>query len=216
MEWTTQWERAQPWRPESGVHPPARPSMPKQGPSPVRVGPPRPALLVIGHGKPIRTGSFGIAAGSWIPARLIHGVSDADPGWAELRSTRSISGSKRSLPSGTLFFAEKRYNPQAGRMEFTLVEVVLRSGRTLPVQGLVFDRNRRPGLPALVLERPSRRGVGLLRWRHWLSSAIGSASARYGITRPAIGGDGHHGASRAGSRAYCNPQPAMIQVMKEF
>lgn len=218
MGWNAQWERARPWQPHSGIR--------RSVPRPVVREPAKPrghahvarhVLLVINHKTRRGTGSFGIAAGTWIPARLVRGISDADPGWAELRSTQRVEGSDRALPEGSLFFAKKRYNPAAGRIELTLVELVMANGKTLPLSGLVFDRNRRPGLPALVTSPASRRGVALLRWRHWFASALGDATARYGIARPTglrARDTGSSGAVR--NRAYCAPQPVLIQVMKDF
>lgn len=218
MGLNAQWERAQPWQPHSWIHgsasrPPAR--QPAKPSAHVQVA--RHVLLVIDHRTRRGTGSFGISAGTWIPARLVRGISDADPGWAELRSTHRVEGTDRVLPEGSLFFAEKRYNPAAGRIELTLVELVLANGKTLPLSGLVFDRNRRPGLPALVTAVAPRRGIALLRWRHWLASALGDATARYGIARP--GGLEARGTSTPGafgSHAYCAPQAVLIQVMKDF
>lgn len=152
---------------------------------------------------------LGIAAGTWIPVILVHGVSSSDPGFAEFRTTRITVGRVGVLPAGTLLFATKTYNAAVQRLEFSVVEAVFRDGHTQKIQGVVCDRAHRAGLSVFGSPRPKNSGVFSGRWLRPLRRAL-----RHNRALAWLPGDPRE--APAQTPAYAGAQPALVQVLRSF
>ncbi|MHB8346906.1 MAG: hypothetical protein ACYDHM_06865 [Acidiferrobacterales bacterium] len=171
---------------------------------------------------------FGIRLGTWMTARLPIPASSADPGQIELVLSRTVHGTRRVLPAGTLLFCEKRLNGATRRMELIAVQGITPGGKQFRLRGRVFDTARIPGLSGVVsvdaarmLRRSAGRGVLAAG-----SAAVGSLLGQNGAGAAAAGAatetmlsDSGRMISGRARRAHLidvAPQPVLIRVEATF
>ena len=153
---------------------------------------------------------LGIAAGTWIPVWLLHGVGSSDPGWAEFRARVSTVGRYGVLPAGTLLFATKSYNAAVERIEFTVVKAVLSSGHTQKMHGLVCDLAHRAGLPVFDAPRARNRRPVWQQWLQPLRQTLHNSRALSWLPR------GSRSPTAASINAYVGAQPALVEILSGF
>src|SRR5690606_30753682 len=95
---------------------------------------------------------YGIERGTWLDIRLNRSVSSGDSGQAEFVLESDVAGSFQTLPSGTLFFANKQINMSTKRMEAFVTLAKLPGGKEIEVNGWIYSVNQTAGLTG-VLER---------------------------------------------------------------
>ncbi len=100
---------------------------------------------------------FGISMGSWLQAELTRPTTSAEPGLLELTVTHDQPGRYRTLPKGTLLFAEKTVNGATQRLELRIVKGVTPDGNEFTLDAQLFDGQRHSGLAGVVLHRREDR-----------------------------------------------------------
>jgi len=105
------------------------------------------SVMALSKAKP-----YGIQRGTWVNIRLNRSVSSGDSGQAEFILENDIAGTYQTLPSGTLFFANKQINMGTKRMEALVNLAKLPDGKEIKVSGWVYSLNQTAGLNG-VLER---------------------------------------------------------------
>lgn len=93
---------------------------------------------------------FGVRMGSWIKARVNRNTTSADPGSVELSVSEEVAGDRRSLPAGTLLFAEKTFNAGTNRMDLYIVRGITPDGVEFRAKGIVYDQSKVAGLPGII------------------------------------------------------------------
>ncbi len=156
--------------------PPAPPSYVYQPPARNRRG----ASNSVDASKP-RSQRFGIRLGTWITARLPREANSADSGLTEIRVTEPVTGDRRTLPAGTIVFADKRFNSGTRRLDLIVRRGLLPDGEEFKMHGLVHDRRRQAGLPGHVARRSSQGADALTG----ALSQTGDAMIRGHIATPA-------------------------------
>lgn len=99
---------------------------------------------------------FGIRIGTWIKGRLGRSTTNSDPGLIEIHITEDVSGDYRTLPSGTIFFCQKQFNPGTRRLDLEILKALLPSGDEIELTALVYDVQREAGLRGIVVENENR------------------------------------------------------------
>ena len=102
---------------------------------------------------------YGIQKGTWLPARLSRTATSSDPGSVELVLSEQITGERRILPAGTLFFAQKTYNADTRRLDLWVGSALPPDGEELAVQGWVYDQYQVAGIEGQVVKRAVRQSV---------------------------------------------------------
>lgn len=169
---------------------------------------------------------FGIRLGTWMPANLNRDTSSAEPGSVELSISEDVIGDKRTLPAGTVLFANKRLNSATKRMEMVVTHGITPSGQEFKLRGIIFDPLKVSGLSGIyqVDEKAvAKRGV-----QKGVVAAVGAAAQSLGGLNPlAIAGGAATQSvlSDAGGAVeynaptaviYVSPQPLIIRVEERF
>jgi Bacterial conjugation TrbI-like protein len=101
-------------------------------------------------GVSVSTKKFGIPLGSWFRVRLARNVSNAESGQVELTTTEDVPGNARTLPAGTVFFADKAFNSGTKRLDCRLARGITPKGVEFTVRASCFDLQKQAGLNGVV------------------------------------------------------------------
>ena len=93
---------------------------------------------------------FGISLGTWFEVSLTRNVSNAESGQVELTVIEDVPGSRRTMPSGTLLFAEKNYNQGTKRLDCRAVRGITPKGYEFKISAWCFDLQKVAGLNGIV------------------------------------------------------------------
>lgn len=124
---------------------------------------------------------YGITIGSWVKVELERPASSAETGLIEFSLNESMAGRFKTLPAGTILFAQKNINMANKRMEALIVRALLPSGEELTnIRGRIFSLDKSAGLQG-----------DLIRDREGEADATLGKAALTGIKAavPSMGGD---------------------------
>lgn len=93
---------------------------------------------------------FGVRLGTWMEARINRDTTSAEPGLVELTVTSDVVGDKKTLPSGTLLFAQKQLNSATKRMELKVQKGITPKGLEFQMNGQIYDTLRVSGLQGII------------------------------------------------------------------
>lgn len=171
------------------------------------------------------TVAFGIRLGSWLNASLDRNTTSGEAGSVELTLTGDAIGDRRTLPAGTLLFADKSLNNTTKRMEMVVTHGITPTGLEFVMHGLVFDPQKTPGLAGIyVLDKKESVSRGVQR------GAIAAVGAAVGMAGPGVAGAATNAATQsvlndastvtdnnaAQAVIYVSPQALIIRVEKQF
>ena len=169
---------------------------------------------------------FGIRLGSWMKANLNRDTNSAEPGTVELSLSEDVIGDHRTLPIGTILFANKILNSATKRMEMTVTHGIIPSGQEFTLRGIVFDPQKISGLSGNYVvddKAVAKHGV-----QKGTVAAIGAAAQSMGGANPlaAAGGAATQSVITDTGGAvdynaptaviYVPPQPLIIRVEEKF
>ncbi|MDA8361808.1 MAG: hypothetical protein M0Z44_07455 [Gammaproteobacteria bacterium] len=99
----------------------------------------------------VRAGShgLGIAAGTWIAARLARAITSADTALIVLHTVAPVAGARGALAAGARLLAQAQ-QVAGDRLLLRVRTVVTPRGRTLAANGVVFSHAYRMGLAGFV------------------------------------------------------------------
>jgi len=171
------------------------------------------------------TVAFGIRLGSWLNASLDRNTTSGESGSVELALTGDAIGDRRTLPAGTVLFADKNLNNTTKRMEMVVTHGITPTGLEFEMHGLVFDPQKTPGLAGVyVLDKKESVSRGAQK------GAIAAVGAAVGMASPGVAGVATNAAAQsvlndAGTVTdnnatqaviYVSPQALIIRVEKQF
>jgi hypothetical protein len=171
------------------------------------------------------TAAFGIRLGSWLNASLDRNTTSGESGSVELTVTGDAIGDRRTLPAGTVLFADKNLNNTTKRMEMVVTHGITPAGQEFEMHGLVFDPQKTPGLAGVyVLDKKESVSRGAQK------GAIAAVGAAVGMAGPGIAGAATNAAAQsvlndagtvtdnnaAQAVIYVSPQALLIRVEKQF
>ena len=170
--------------------------------------------------------TFGIRLGSWLSAELQRNTTSADSGTVEMKLSSSYAGDRRTLPEGTVVFAEKTLNATTKRMEMVVTHGITPTGLEFEMRGLVFDPQKTPGLAGIfVLDKKQIASNSAAK------GAVAAVGAAVGQLGGGVAGAATNAATQSvlsdtsqasdfnnGQQAviYVSPQPLLIRVEKQF
>lgn len=171
------------------------------------------------------TVAFGIRLGSWLNASLDRNTTSGESGSVELTLTGDAIGDRRTLPAGTVLFADKNLNNTTKRMEMVVTHGITPTGLEFEMHGLVFDPQKTPGLAGVyVLDKKESVSRGAQK------GAIAAVGAAVGMASPGVAGVATNAAAQsvlndagtvtdnnaAQAVIYVSPQALIIRVEKQF
>jgi hypothetical protein len=171
------------------------------------------------------TVAFGIRLGSWLNASLDRNTTSGESGSVELTLTGDAIGDRRTLPAGTVLFADKNLNNTTMRMEMVVTHGITPTGLEFEMHGLVFDPQKTPGLAGVyVLDKKESVSRGAQK------GAIAAVGAAVGMAGPGVAGVATNAAAQsvlndastvtdnnaAQAVIYVSPQALIIRVEKQF
>jgi hypothetical protein len=171
------------------------------------------------------TVAFGIRLGSWLNASLDRNTTSGESGSVELTLTGDAIGDRRTLPAGTVLFADKNLNNTTKRMEMVVTHGITPTGLEFEMHGLVFDPQKTPGLAGVyVLDKKESVSRGAQK------GAIAAVGAAAGMAGPGVAGAATNAAAQsvlndagtvtdnnaAQAVIYVSPQALIIRVEKQF
>jgi hypothetical protein len=169
--------------------------------------------------------AFGIRLGSWLNASLDRNTTSGESGSVELTLTVDAIGDRRTLPAGTVLFADKNLNNTTKRMEMVVTHGITPTGLEFEMHGLVFDPQKTPGLAGVyVLDKKESVSRGAQK------GAIAAVGAAVGMAGPGVAGVATNAAAQsvlndagtvtdnnaAQAVIYVSPQALIIRVEKQF
>jgi len=169
--------------------------------------------------------AFGIRLGSWLNASLDRNTTSGESGSVELTLTSDAIGDRRTLPAGTVLFADKNLNNTTKRMEMVITHGITPTGLEFEMHGLVFDPQKTPGLAGVyVLDKKESVSRGAQK------GAIAAVGAAVGMAGPGVAGVATNAAAQsvlndagtvtdnnaAQAVIYVSPQALIIRVEKQF
>lgn len=171
------------------------------------------------------TVAFGVRLGTWLNATLGRNTTSGDSGSVELTLTSDAIGDRRTLPAGTVLFADKALNNITKRMEMVVTHGITPTGLEFEMRGMVFDPQKTPGLAGVyVLDKKEVVARGATK------GAIAAVGAAVGTLGGGTAGAATHAATQSvlndanqvtdGNAVqaviYVSPQPLIIRVEKQF
>lgn len=167
---------------------------------------------------------FGIPFGTWVHVSLNRNVSNAESGQVELTLVDDVAGTRRTLPAGTLLYAEKTYNQGTKRLDCHLMRGITPHGYEFTINGLCYDGHRVAGLNGIVnINEQAMANKGFQRGAlSALRAAAGQVPGAGGIAAQGIQGaadsvinDSSQVSDQAAAPAYTiyvSPQTLLIRV----
>jgi hypothetical protein len=159
-------------------------------------------------------------------AELQRNTTSADSGTVEMKLSSSYAGDRRTLPEGTVVFAEKTLNATTKRMEMVVTHGITPSGLEFEMRGLVFDPQKTPGLAGIfVLDK---KQVAANSAAKGAMAAVGAAVSQLGggaageatnaATQSVLSDTSQASDFNNGQQAviYVSPQPLLIRVERLF
>lgn len=171
------------------------------------------------------TVAFGVRLGTWLNASLGRNTTSGDSGSVELTLTSDAIGDRRTLPAGTVLFADKALNNITKRMEMVVTHGITPTGLEFEMRGMVFDPQKTPGLAGIyVLDKKEVVARGATK------GAIAAVGAAVGTLGGGAAGAATHAATQSvlndanqvtdGNAVqaviYVSPQALIIRVEKQF
>jgi|GEM_PF-6505511 len=171
------------------------------------------------------TVAFGVRLGTWLNASLGRNTTSGDSGSVELTLTSDAIGDRRTLPAGTVLFADKALNNITKRMEMVVTHGITPTGLEFEMRGMVFDPQKMPGLAGIyVLDKKEVVARGATK------GAIAAVGAAVGTLGGGAAGAATHAATQSvlndanqvteGNAVqaviYVSPQALIIRVEKQF
>lgn len=169
--------------------------------------------------------AFGVRLGSWLTASLDRKTTSAESGTVELTLTNDFIGDRRTLPAGTLLFAEKMLNSATKRLELIVTHGITPTGQEFEMRGMVFDPQKQPGLAGVyVIDKKESvaRGVSkgaIAAVGAFASTAAGGpAGAAVGTATQSVLNDAGQVTDNNAAQAviYVSPQTLIIRVERQF
>ena len=168
---------------------------------------------------------FGIRLGTWLPAKLSRDTSSAEPGTVELSISEDVIGDRRTLPAGSILFANKALNGGTKRMEMMVTKGITPSGQEFNLRGIVFDPQKISGLSGIY--QVDDKAIAKHGAQKGAVAAIGAAAQTLtGNPLAAAGGAATQSILADTSGAieynapvaviYVSPQPIIIRVEEKF
>lgn len=93
---------------------------------------------------------YGIRRGAWLNGEILRDVNSSEPGDVEIYITREIHGDKRTLPVGTVIFANKAFNSATNRLDFLVTYAIAPNGREFELRARVYDSQKVSGLDGII------------------------------------------------------------------
>lgn len=171
------------------------------------------------------TVAFGVRLGTWLNATLGRNTTSGDSGSVELTLTSDAIGDRRTLPAGTVLFADKALNNITKRMEMVVTHGITPTGLEFEMRGMVFDPQKTPGLAGVyvldkkeVVARGATKGAIAAVGAAVGSLGGGAAGAATHAATQSVLNDANQVAEGNAVQAviYVSPQPLMIRVEKQF
>jgi hypothetical protein len=171
------------------------------------------------------TVAFGIRLGSWLDASLDRNTTSAETGTVEITLQKDYVGDRRTLPAGTVFFAEKSLNGQTKRMEMVVTHGITPTGLEFDMRGLVFDPQKIPGLAGVyVMDKKEVASQGIQKGAlAGIGAAVTAAApgpvgaATNAATQNVLNNVGQVSDNNAPQAViYVSPQALIIRVEKQF
>ena len=171
---------------------------------------------------------YGIRIGTVLYGELRRNISSAESGWAEIVLTKDAVGDHRTLPAGTLLFANKSANAATRRMELYFAHGSTPAGDEFDLEAQAYDDQDVAGLSGIVEDKSKeimRAGVnkgllaagkGALQSMTAGKGVIGSAAATGGGAVLSDVGTRQDATTDSGIIIYSYPQPVRIRVQKTF
>lgn len=171
------------------------------------------------------TVAFGVRLGTWLNASLGRNTTSGDSGSVEMTLTSDVIGDRRTLPAGTLLFADKNLNNITKRMEMVVTHGITPTGQEFEMRGMVFDPQKTPGLAGVyVLDKKEVVARGATKGA---IAAVGAAVGTVGVgpvgaatnaaTQSVLNDAGQVTESNAPQAViYVSPQALIIRVEKQF
>ncbi len=96
--------------------------------------------------------SFGIDIGKWIKGKIKRQLTNADPGLIEIIVTEAVKGRVRTVPAGSILFAQKYYNQGTLKLDLIVQRGLLPDGEEFPIKGLIYNTQFHAGLVGQVIK----------------------------------------------------------------
>jgi hypothetical protein len=171
--------------------------------------------------------SFGIRLGTWIEGNINRNTSSAELGLVEITLTEDVVGTKRTLKSGTLLFAQKQMNTATRRLELLAVKGITPTGKEFKVTGLIFDTLRVSGLAGIVSSDTNKTvsrgmGKGLLAGAGSVAQTLAGANpvgSAAGAAANSMLSDQNNVVEQTTEQQltiYVSPQPVLIRIDQTF
>lgn len=171
------------------------------------------------------TVAFGVRLGTWLNASLGRNTTSGDSGSVELTLTSDVIGDRRTLPAGTVLFADKALNNITKRMEMVVTHGITPTGLEFEMRGMVFDPQKTPGLAGIyvldkkeVVARGATKGAIAAVGAAVGSLGGGAAGAATNAATQSVLNDANQVTEGNAVQAviYVSPQALIIRVEKQF
>jgi len=168
---------------------------------------------------------YGVSIGTWVDAELLRDVNNAESGLVTILVVSPVTGTRRTLPVGTQFFAGKEFNSGTRRLELLISQGVTPDGNEFELSAQVYDLHKSAGLSGIVKKREFVKG-GVQRGlvaagRAAVAAAAGTSPVSAGLDA-AAGTVLDEGDSRANDRLkegnviYVSRQRVRVFILKTF
>lgn len=99
------------------------------------------------YGTVVRQSEYGILFGRWVKARIEREVNSGDSGEIEIILEEDIDGKYRTIPAGTILYANKVFNVQTRRLAIQTRRGVTPDNQVIQqISATAYDSTRRAGL----------------------------------------------------------------------
>ncbi|MBY5979215.1 TrbI/VirB10 family protein [Ferrimonas balearica] len=103
------------------------------------------------YGAVVRGTEYGILFGRWVRARIEREVNSGDSGEIEIILEQDLVGKYRTIPAGTIIYANKGFNNQTRRLAIQTRRAVTPDNLVIPtILASAFDNTRRAGLSGYI------------------------------------------------------------------
>jgi len=171
------------------------------------------------------TVAFGVRLGTWLNASLGRNTTSGDSGSVELTLASDVIGDRRTLPAGTLLFADKNLNNITKRMEMVVTHGITPTGQEFEMRGMVFDPQKTPGLAGVyvldkkeVVARGATKGAIAAVGAAVGTMGGGAAGVATNAATQSVLNDANQVTDSNAAQAviYVSPQALIIRVEKQF
>lgn len=103
------------------------------------------------YGAVVRGTEYGILFGRWVRARIEREINSGDSGEVEIILEEDLAGKYRTIPAGTVIYANKGFNGKTRRLAIQTRRAVTPDNQVIPnIIASAFDNTRRAGLSGFI------------------------------------------------------------------